>query len=73
MGKNTRERKLTKVQQTTAERQAIAERRKDRLQPTLRILRRLIAATLATGVLLYVGTMVNQHLATWVEKVMRSN
>ena len=62
MGKNQRIRKQSKVELSLAEKQAIQERKKDRVGPTVKLTKKLVLAVLCTFVLLYGGTQVDKHL-----------
>lgn len=62
MGKNAREKKLEKIEQELAEKQAIEQRRKERVAPIVRWAKRLTLATIATFLILYLGVVINNRL-----------
>ncbi len=62
MGKKQREKKLEKIEQELAEKAAIEQRRQERIAPVLRWAKRITAAVLATGLILYLGVIVNSKL-----------
>jgi hypothetical protein len=62
MGKNQRVRKISKSEQIKMEQQAIQERRKSRLAPTLKLVRLFTITMILTIVLLYGGAQVDKHL-----------
>ncbi len=62
MGKKQREKKLERVEQTQAEKQAIEQRRAERLAPIYRWVKRLTLAAVATFVILYFGVIINGKL-----------
>lgn len=62
MGKRQRERKAVKVDIELAEKNQIALRKKERLAPTVKIVRKTAGVLLVTIVILYVGIIVNNSL-----------
>jgi hypothetical protein len=62
MGKKAREKKLEKIEQEMAEKQAIEQRRAERTAPIIRMVKRLTVAVVATGVILYLGVIINSKL-----------
>jgi hypothetical protein len=62
MGKNQRIRKHNKVEMNLAEKQAVQERKKDRVGPTVKLTKKLVLAVFCTFILLYGGTQVDKHL-----------
>jgi hypothetical protein len=71
MGKNSRERKLAKVEQTLEEKQLVEARRRERLAPTYAMTRKLLITLTVTVVLLYVGVIINHHLPSITEKLLK--
>ena len=62
MGKKQREKKLERIEQEIAEKQAIELRRAERLAPIYRLVKRLSMAVVATFLILYLGVVVNGKL-----------
>ena len=62
MGRKQREKKLERIEQELAEKQAIEQRKAERLAPIYRWARRLGIAVVATFLILYLGIVVNGKL-----------
>ncbi|HUD20562.1 MAG TPA: hypothetical protein VMQ44_00640 [Candidatus Saccharimonadales bacterium] len=69
MGKRSKEKKLAKLEVVEAEKQAIVERRKERLGPTIRLATKFAVTLIVTVVLLVLAKYVNQHLPSIVERI----
>lgn len=62
MSRKQRERKMQKIEQVVAEKAVILERRKDRLAPIYRMIRKFAIALFFTVLILYVGFIINGRL-----------
>jgi len=69
MGKNQRLRKEIRLQEEQSQKQAIVERKKERLTPVYKTARRVSVALIVTIFLLYGGSIVNNHLYEIVQKL----
>ncbi len=69
MGKRAREKKLQKIEVFSKEKKEIEERKRSRLAPTIKIVKKLAITCLLTAFLIWIGLVVNGHLPTIVSKV----
>lgn len=70
MGKRQRQKKLAKITEMTQEQLAAKQRRKERLEPMARLLRKFTVTLLVTILLLAVAMIVNSHLDTIAANLM---
>ena len=69
MGKRAREKKLAKLEMIEQEKTLIEERKKNRLTPTIRYVRKVILTLLATVLLLWVGTLVLGQIGSIIRRL----
>lgn len=62
MGKRAREKKFSKIELAQQQRQQIQLRKKERLSPTLTLVRKFIVTLAATVVLLWLGVFILQRI-----------
>lgn len=72
MGKNERLRKEQRELLEMEEKKAIEQRRQERLRPNIAAAKRIAGAVLATILLFYIGSVVNERLPEIVEKISQS-
>jgi len=70
MGKRQKEKKLARLESVAAERQAVSQRRQERLAPVIRLARNFFITFAATIALLYLGFFVNKHLAGIISRIL---
>lgn len=71
MGMRAREKKLAKIEQTLAEKQIIETRRRERMAPIYAMTRKFLVTLTVTVVLLYVGVIINHHLPSITERLLK--
>lgn len=69
MGKRAREKKLTKEELRTHEKDLVLQRKRDRLEPTMRLLKKFILTFLITLFLLWVGFFVTNNLGLFLSSL----
>jgi hypothetical protein len=71
MGRNSRERKMAKIEQRVAQNLVIEQRRQDRLSPVLRMTRKLVVTAVLTIALLWIGAVISNHLPAITDRILR--
>lgn len=72
MGKKERLRKAVREEQIIREKEEINYRRQERIKPALAAIKRVTMALIATGALLYVGTLVVARLPEILSKITQT-
>lgn len=62
MGLKQRQKKLARLEEIEAQKLAIIERRQNRMAPFYRFVRKFVITATLTGVILYMGYIINNHL-----------
>ncbi len=68
MGKRAREKKTTREEARLQEKESVIQRRKSRIEPTVRLVKKFAITFLATLLLLWIGFFVANNLGLFIDR-----
>ncbi len=66
MGKRAREKKTTREEVRLQEKESVIQRRKNRIEPTVRLVKKFVVTFFATLLLLWIGFFVANNLSLFI-------